>query len=604
MLIKIIYKNFNIKQYFIYFWGSVLFVTVFFTLISLLYINEGLGLGEGRENFKATFFLCYVLVGIMAILLMNFVFSYYMRIKMKQFGLLLVLGAKKKTLSLMIFAEYLIIYFISCVIGTGVGIVMTQALLWVLKQSHIFVALTLGQYMSIMHITLKITGLIFIFGLAGIGFRLLFKRNLSELLRYDVKKERRYRLVGIVGVTGIGLIIWSFLNLKEYSVWKLLISIVVFLLGMYLFLTFSGGMLLGIYKKLFFRNYIKNILAINEFFYRYKSNKRVIFITFTMHFLVLFFANGIAVSAIIMDEQYVASQYPYDCVMFETTPEPDHTGLLDQVDAKIIEAHKGYWVEDGGYALCISQTSYQQLTGKWIEIAKGEVIVFSQMREASERIGTGISMKEEGKAQFMIREQREDILTGSGQDELAVMTDGEFGFLEKEQMQHIVWGQGPLDEETVRVLEHHPDIQVILKAEQVKAHQRSRVTEIISAVFVALFSSLCCAGILGIKVYSEFENNKGKQEILRNLGITRKQRNQMVSKELRLVMIVPMLGAALLACGFIKADMKAEIDLLWAISFLAFQCICIMIQLLYYCVMRHQLIQNIERYLGKERICN
>lgn len=605
MLFKVIYKNINVRDYLIYFFSCILFVVVTFTLISLLRTNEQIMLGDKRENVRMLFTLYYSIVGFMTLIFMSFSLSFYLRTKSKKLSLLSILGARRSTILLYVLIEYVCIYIISFVSGVLVGWVISKIITQVFVMYDFNVNLSMIQYMDISLETIKVSAIVYFLGFMGILFALLVRKDLSDSLKKGIKRERQYGRLSYIGIVGAILIAWSLMNLREYTVLKMIISLLVCLVGIYIFISFSGGLILQLYAKFFPSNYYKNIIAVNELFYRYKTNKRVIFITLTLNFIVLFIVNGLVVSSLsIGSKSEIEKSYPYDFTIFNPS---QNTNLLEEMEVqnyKVIKAKRGYWEKSdaasksGEYLLCITDHSYNEISENHSDLTTSNALVIYQTSEFLDAYEEQYKHFYVGEVPIKIRNYNSEIITGEDQNIIAIITSEDYKNLDTEEENIIV---GNFTNQFAGEANTLLDIggETYLKAHIVKQLNMEKVTVLISSLFIGLFSSICCLSILGIKVYSELDTNLIKFEILDQLGASQMQRRRFIIKELKILIIVPILVSTVLAWIFMIAEMKynmGSISMKYVYWIACFQSSCIILQLIYYMFLKQKLVKKIEGY--------
>lgn len=61
-------------------------------------------------------------------------------------------------------------------------------------------------------------------------------------------------------------------------------------------MSFGLSFIFHIYRRFFKESFQKNILKINDFMYRYKTNKTLLFIIFALNIIVIFFSGGVIIT--------------------------------------------------------------------------------------------------------------------------------------------------------------------------------------------------------------------------------------------------------------------------------------------------------------------
>lgn len=331
----------------------------------------------------------------------------------------------------------------------------------------------------------------------------------------------------------------------------------------------------------------------------------MIFITLTLNFIVLFIVNGLVVSSLsIGSKSEIEQSYPYDFTIINAS---QNTNILEKMNGqsyKVIKAKRGYWTKSdavsksGEHLLCITEQSYNEISGNKSDITANNALVIYQTSEFLD------AYEEQNKQFFVeevpikIRNYESQIITGEDQDVYAIITGEDYRNLNTKE-ENIIVGNftNQFAGEANTLLDTGGEIY--LKAHIVKQLNMEKVTVLISSLFIGLFSSICCLSILGIKVYSELDSNIIKFEILDQLGASKMQRRRFIIKELKILIIVPILVSTVLAWIFMIAEMQynmGSISIKYVYWIACFQLGCIILQLIYYMFLKQKLVKKIESY--------
>ena len=109
MLRKIILKNFryNLKNYLLFFLSNTLAVSLFF-VFSGLKNNLGKNVTDEAANYilNVDFLMAVIMLSIVSALLTVYAVRYYVRLRIKDYSMLTLLGLRKKKLQQIVVAEY------------------------------------------------------------------------------------------------------------------------------------------------------------------------------------------------------------------------------------------------------------------------------------------------------------------------------------------------------------------------------------------------------------------------------------------------------------------------------------------------------------------
>lgn len=143
----------------------------------------------------------------------------------------------------------------------------------------------------IMRISLILAGLSYLIGLFGI-----LRKNISKTLTLNLKKEKEYRTMCIFTIAGVILFADSIKQLNNATFGCILFSLFECLAAFYFLISFGLSFIFHIYRRFFKESFQKNILKINDFMYRYKTNKTLLFIIFALNIIVIFFSGGVIIT--------------------------------------------------------------------------------------------------------------------------------------------------------------------------------------------------------------------------------------------------------------------------------------------------------------------
>lgn len=125
-----------------------------------------------------------------------------------------------------------------------------------------------------------------------LGLLYFLKRDLTKIMTIGVKRENRYHWLSILAVLGLALLFVSVDTLKEATFGKLLLSLLENIIGMYILFSFGLSFIISFVQRFLKKIYIKFLLNIKNFVYRYKSNRMIIFITYVLNIIIIFLQEG------------------------------------------------------------------------------------------------------------------------------------------------------------------------------------------------------------------------------------------------------------------------------------------------------------------------
>lgn len=294
MLFMII-KNMDKKNYGIYGASMALLSAVVFIISSLISINGIVDLGGDFESIKMTFAFYYVVIGITGLMFIIYALNFYIKSRMNDYAMFMVLGTTRKKMILFLVVEYTVIFIVSTVAGLLLGWIVIGIISKIFEFQGIRVVIPIYEILKSIKTTVYVSGLIFSFGcLAGACHFL--RKDMSGIMTAGVKKEYKYKWLCVLSSIGLVLLYVSVKLLSNPTFEYILLSLLGNMIGIYLVLTYGLSVVIGIIQVFFNRVYLKHLLTINHLIYRYKTNKTIIFLTYVLNIVVIFFSGGMIIT--------------------------------------------------------------------------------------------------------------------------------------------------------------------------------------------------------------------------------------------------------------------------------------------------------------------
>lgn len=479
----------------------------------------------------------------------------YSRIRIRDYGIFMVLGSEKYTIIRVIIIEYGIIslssYLVGCILGTLFlflvkRIIIFEGIIVVLK-SRMFLIIALKTFQYVFAIFLVAVALNIIS---------LQRNSLSSLLQY---KEKRSKLPSVkVSIIGAGLgivaIVISFILLcKQPIAYKQMkYGIISGLCGAYLCFTYFGGMALYLLKKKE-KWYYAYLLRIKNLYYRFSESKNIILLVFVINFFVLVFINLNIIEYGNTTSQYIW-KYPYDFVWLTEKRDIDEISNVTGKYRGEIRACQ-YTIlssADGGSYMGISITSYNQFTGKKVDLKSGEVIAVMQKAQSDNETmfqADQVYLQDKGTVRsFKIKKEVKEILFVAQQPEcifILVLNDQDYNTLENAQNNNKVVITQNLEEDD-KILEDQLDLIAESSGAMLysknKLMLQDRKEDIITLVFyvcMGIFLIISNMTILAIKVWTEIPVLSGKYDFLWKIGMDATDVKDNIKSELSIYLMIP-----------------------------------------------------------------
>lgn len=314
MLTKIIYKNFrsNLKNYILFFLSNIVAIMelfVFYGIRSI--IKSSITDKVTAEALKTDFQIAVGIIAVITLMLMFYAMKCYIKLRIKDYSMFLVLGMKKKAVSLLLLFEYCIGYVISLILGIGVGRILLYIIQRLLVkyypryiQMH---ALGYQIYKNVCLASILIMVLVFVILLIWLD-----RRSLGMLMAEDKQNEKRpasYMWIILAVIGNVLMIVGIILYCGSDT--QYLYAHGGLLMGLILAVVFGLALFLNLLKKC--KNfYYRHMLDLNQLYSRYLNHMIILVLLIVVHFFSLSYLV-VQTAELLPLDQY-RSQYPYDVI--------------------------------------------------------------------------------------------------------------------------------------------------------------------------------------------------------------------------------------------------------------------------------------------------
>lgn len=292
---KIIIKNMNKQKFVVYGTSIALFSAIVFIIRSLFDLNDAVDLGGNAESVKIVFVFYYFVIVVAGLMFIIYSMRFYIKSRMRDYGLLLILGSSKKKSLYYMVMEFALIFLMATILGISLGMIVIIAISTIFIFNGINANLS---WYSLFHnalITVRVSLILFgtscLIGLFGI-----MNRNLSKTISLNRKREQTYRIMCIFTIAGVILMTDAIKRLNNATFGSIMLSLFECLVAIYFIISFGLSFVFHIYRKFFKGSFQRNILKFNDFIYRYKTNKTLLFIIFGLNLIVIFFSGGVIIT--------------------------------------------------------------------------------------------------------------------------------------------------------------------------------------------------------------------------------------------------------------------------------------------------------------------
>lgn len=292
---KIIIKNIDKQKFFVYGISIALFSAIIFIITSLFDLNDVVDLGGDAESVKIVFVFYYFVIAMAGLMFIIYSVRFYEKSRMRDYGLFLILGSSKKKCLFYMVMEFALIFLTATIFGISLGMIIMKfiSMIFMLNEINANLGWNILFHNTLITVwtSLALLGLSCLIGLLGI-----LKKDLSKTISLNRKREQTYRIMCIFTIAGGILLADSIKQLNNASFGRIMFSLFECLTAFLFFTSFGLSFMFHIYCKLFKESFQRNILKLNDFMYRYKTNTTLLFIIFALNIIVIFFSGGVIIT--------------------------------------------------------------------------------------------------------------------------------------------------------------------------------------------------------------------------------------------------------------------------------------------------------------------
>ena len=277
----------SIKDYLIYIVTITIAFSLMFSFNLISNSKDILDLADMMKNFRIAMIFVSLIVCFVLGFLINYMIKFIFKRRSKEFGLFLLLGISKKDISLMFILENLILGFISLVLSFFVGIllstIISSIILNIFNAPYLVklptdylvpILLSLGYFLLIYLVVLLLTKR----RIKRLKIHdLLYLNNFNEKNKLTKNKSIISFIISLILVIG-GLLIFNneFKGVGiEPDTLLVMLSIIMLIMGIYLFISSFADFLLSFVLKHKSLKYTKdNLFVIRQFNAKVKTMKK------------------------------------------------------------------------------------------------------------------------------------------------------------------------------------------------------------------------------------------------------------------------------------------------------------------------------------------
>lgn len=407
----------NRSLYYPFALATIVATAILYSFVSLAY-SPNLEASYGGSAARMTLQFGIWVVQIAVLILITYANSFVMKNRSRELGLYSILGMEKRHMLLMTFFEMLYFFLVTVGLGIGLGLLLDKLLFAVLLKF-------MGMKVVIAS-TFQWSNIFTVLASLGVAFALILFLNSTRLLRYSSlhlmreKKagEKKGRFLGLQTLVGLGLLAAAYyialtVDKPVSAIATFFIAVLMVIFATYLL--FNAGTItllqfLKRRKKYYYKT--QNFISVSNLIFRMRKNAAglaTISILSTMLLVTLVGSINIYVGG----KDYLTTLYPKDYNIMVTSAKTDKNAALLQTvkevarekgltDARyedysyqfsmiskingnqltIAETTEGLSVEETQKMiapfLVISRQEYEKMTGKKVDLADNEALLYAK----------------------------------------------------------------------------------------------------------------------------------------------------------------------------------------------------------------------------------
>ena len=407
----------NRSLYYPFALATIVATAILYSFVSLAY-SPNLEASYGGSAARMTLQFGIWVVQIAVLILITYANSFVMKNRSRELGLYSILGMEKRHMLLMTFFEMLYFFLVTVGLGIGLGLLLDKLLFAVLLKfmgMKVVIASTF-QWLNVLTVLASL----------GVAFVLILFLNSTRLLRYSSlhlmreKKagEKKGQFLGLQTLVGLGLLVGAYyialtVDKPVSAIATFFIAVLMVIFATYLL--FNAGTItllqfLKRRKKYYYKT--QNFISVSNLIFRMRKNAAglaTISILSTMLLVTLVGSINIYVGG----KDYLTTLYPKDYNIMITSAKTDKNAAILQAvkevargkgltDAKyedysyqfsmiskingnqltITETTDGLSVEETqkmiALFLVISRQEYEKMTGKKVDLADNEALLYAK----------------------------------------------------------------------------------------------------------------------------------------------------------------------------------------------------------------------------------
>lgn len=576
MLYGIVWKNFrgNIKNFLAFFSATIVTVGVMFLMMYLgVAVRNveytGVFLYQKMSELQPFFNMLTPVIGVIGLAVIAYAVQFYIASRMKDYGMLKVLGIREKDMKKMLVAEYGLGCAISCGLGVALGkaaslgigamlkAILGSAFVGEIDMSKVY-KYTLGICLLMIFLSMLIISIV------------LAEKDVSDVLKGTAVKEGRVvsKKAWIFLTVGIVLMCLSFFGiyfLEDMRVQQYLF--VLACVGFAVSFLFGTGVLFERYRK--GKRYFCRLLVWNEIYHYFRSNKYMVLIQTMVGVIVIMFTFLFAPSVI--EGADAEWEGPREVVCVYEDGVDIKRQIEENYDVTSVEIPfvgvfgEGYGEDRTG----ISESSYNAYFGGAEHLAENEIIslleidgvsslVMDETTMESPRLYFGFEKNQSDgdDPKYIVRDERLETHQGFDFAGLVVMADSVFQKAAssggQKQMLLLNVKDDDLESLTTWLTSMQGEEVEAVFSKQTEIERGRKEFALTLALLLVVDFAILFFGmfIQGLKLFADSERTRGKYTLLNTAGMRAKEQRRTLKREWSIPVRVESLCAVFLSGAF------------------------------------------------------
>ncbi|EMN7729925.1 ABC transporter permease [Bacillus thuringiensis] len=582
----------NLNNYLLYFFSMVVSVLICYTFNSLLYTPEIKNAVNNMEDTMSQ--TSFVLVGFVAVFI-GYSNAFFTKKRKKEVGLYSLLGVRKKIIARMLFFENVIIGAITLICGLVLGIILSRLFIMLLLKlvgAPVDVSFSIPME-AIMNTTITFTVITIFTSLQS--YLLIYRFKLIELFQADKKGEKVPKASIVSALVSIILLVSSYWLMFKGAA---MLSMPLVVIGTYLlFRSLTVYLLKRAQKNK--PNYYKgiNIIGTSHLLYRVKGNALMLTVIALLITAALPYIQASFSEYSITEKDahktapfsyiHLSKDEAYDNQMKRVISKDIDHPIKAQLDIPIIKV-KGntsapFQDKDNLSVNLISENGFHKMNqilklGDIPSLSGEQAIAFKQFinQPVSDFMNhqVNFSLPMGNHSVKLNKLEKKFIGLTSGPEPLYIVVDDAMFDSVAKQVNPITYKAYKVEDE--KTTKETSDILMILAGEDTQMRTFYQEYKKIKALtgmkifvvsFLAIVLLVATGSVIYFKQLTEAHSDKNRYEILRKIGVNRKEVRTTIAKQTLFVFLLPLiigiLNAAMLTMSIsLQYSMDIQQDII------------------------------------------